>query len=121
MTAEVSAQATPEDLWTAYEAAQRHYESDLNLFNSRMSLFLVVQSALIAFVAIRSPATSLAIVAGQSAVPILGVVLCVAWLLVAVSSVSDHRGRTPSAVASGAENPRGHVTCHRRLAVSVPG
>lgn len=74
-----------EDLWRAYERAQQHYELDLQLFSTRMSLFLVVQSALIALVASAIRLGRLQ-AADQHAVASFGIALTVSWLLVASSS-----------------------------------
>jgi hypothetical protein len=75
-----------EDLLRAYELAQRHYDSDLQLFSARMNLFLLVQSALVTV-------TGGSILGGSGkpadylgAISVFGLVLAVAWLFVAVSS-----------------------------------
>jgi uncharacterized protein (TIGR00725 family) len=73
------------DLWHAYERAQQHYEHDLELFSTRMSLFLVVQSALIALLASAIRLGKLS-VADRHAVAIFGLALTLGWLLVASSS-----------------------------------
>jgi uncharacterized protein (TIGR00725 family) len=73
------------DLWHAYERAQQHYEHDLELFSTRMSLFLVVQSALIALLASAIRLDKLS-VADRHAVAIFGLALTSGWLLVASSS-----------------------------------
>jgi hypothetical protein len=38
------------DLWRAYDPALQHYQADLQLFSTRISLFLVIESALVALV-----------------------------------------------------------------------
>ena len=38
------------DLWRAYDLALQHYQADLELFSTRMSLFLLIESALVALV-----------------------------------------------------------------------
>jgi hypothetical protein len=75
-----------EYLLRAYELAQRHYDSDLQLFSARMNLFLLVQSALVTV-------TGSSIFGGSGkpadylgAISVFGLVLAVAWLFVAVSS-----------------------------------
>lgn len=73
------------DLWHAYERTQQHYEHDLELFSTRMSLFLVVQSALIALLASAIRLGKLS-VADRHAVAIFGLALTLGWLLVASSS-----------------------------------
>ncbi len=77
---------TAEYLLRAYELAQRHYDSDLQLFSARMNLFLLVQSALVTV-------TGGTILGGNSkpadylgAISVFGLILAVAWLFVAVSS-----------------------------------
>jgi hypothetical protein len=77
---------TTEYLLRAYELAQRHYDSDLQLFSARMNLFLLVQSALVTV-------TGGSILGGGGkpadylgAISVFGLVLAVAWLFVAVSS-----------------------------------
>lgn len=76
-----------EDVWRAYEAAQKHYDADHTLFTNRMNLFLVVESALLAVatnsVWRSSPGVSVQL---QVGVTIFGVVLSAAWLAVAISS-----------------------------------
>ncbi|WP_089102862.1 RipA family octameric membrane protein [Streptomyces hyaluromycini] len=68
------------ELWKAYELAQQHYDADLELHSSRMNLFLVVQSALVAFVAGQRGAVD------RHWLAFFGMTLCVGWLLVALSS-----------------------------------
>ncbi|MFF8360307.1 hypothetical protein ACF063_43390 [Streptomyces chartreusis] len=74
--------ATPQlsELWKAYELAQQHYDADLELHSSRMNLFLVVQSALVAFVAGQRG------VVDRHYLAFFGMALCAGWFLVAVSS-----------------------------------
>ena len=79
--------AKAEDLLQAYDLAQKHYDSDLQLFSARMNLFLLVQSALVAV-------TGSSVLGGGSdsqpnyrgGISIFGLTLAVAWLFVAVSS-----------------------------------
>lgn len=71
------------DLWHAYDRAQAHYDSDLQLFSSRMNLFLLVQSAL---VAVAAGSSTSHMVLSQSSLAIFSLVLCIGWLLVAFSS-----------------------------------
>jgi hypothetical protein len=74
-------------LLQAYDLAQKHYDSDLQLFSARMNLFLLVQSALVTV-------TGSSILGGgdsqqnayRGATSVFGLVLAVAWLFVAVSS-----------------------------------
>ena len=68
----------------AYELTQRHYENDLNLFSTRMNLFIVVQSALLAL------AASAVSLGGKplshrdrTVIAIFGISLCIVWELVA--------------------------------------
>lgn len=73
------------DLWNAYQLAQQHYELDLQLFSTRMNLFLVIQSALAAFVGgLRM--TGGGLVVDRAAVAVFGLALAAAWLVVALSS-----------------------------------
>jgi hypothetical protein len=46
--ADPSTNPDPMHLWRAYELAQQHYDSNIQLFSVRMNLFLLVQSALVA-------------------------------------------------------------------------
>jgi hypothetical protein len=73
------------DLWHAYQLAQQHYELDLQLFSSRMNLFLVIQSALAAFVG-GFRITGGRLIVDRAAVAVFGLALAVAWLVVAISS-----------------------------------
>jgi hypothetical protein len=73
------------DLWQAYLLAQQHYEVDLQLFSTRMSLFLVIQSALVAFVGGGVRLTGIHI-AHPTAVAVFGLMLSASWQVVAVSS-----------------------------------
>ncbi|WP_331731076.1 hypothetical protein [Streptomyces phaeochromogenes] len=110
------------DLWKAYELAQQHYDADLQLYSSRMNLFLVVQSALVAFVA-----GSQQPVINRHYLFFFGMALCAGWLLVAVSSyqwiktwrahmaglgqqIKDRSGTSPSSILF--DRP------HRRTAVA---
>jgi hypothetical protein len=81
-------QPTPDktDLWRAYELAQQHYEMDLQLFSTRMNLFLLIQSGLVALAGGTAQIGNINHVAGRSAVASFGLALAVAWLLVASSS-----------------------------------
>jgi hypothetical protein len=76
------------DLWRAYELAQRHYEIDLQLFTTRMNLFLLIQSALVAVTGATSKAVTGATVfiVNHSALAVFGLALAVAWLVAAISS-----------------------------------
>jgi hypothetical protein len=71
-----------EHLWRAFELAQRHYETDLQLFSTRMNLFLLIQSALLALVgsAVRIDKVD------RGAVAVFGLALAIGWQLVASSS-----------------------------------
>jgi hypothetical protein len=73
------------DLWHAYELAQQHYETDLQLFSVRMSLFLVIQSALVALVGSAIRIGNLG-AADRHAVAFFGIALAAGWLFVAISS-----------------------------------
>jgi hypothetical protein len=75
-----------DDLWRAYELAQRHYEHDLQLFSARMNLFLVIQSGLVALAGVEVRAGDSKLLAGAPAVASLGLALALGWLLVAASS-----------------------------------
>ncbi|MFF3940372.1 RipA family octameric membrane protein [Streptomyces phaeofaciens] len=83
MTASEPAEESPRlaDLWKAYELAQQHYDADLQLFSSRINLFLLVQSALVAFAA-----GSRQTVIDRHYLAVFGISLCAGWFLVAVSS-----------------------------------
>jgi hypothetical protein len=76
----------PEHLLKAYELAQKHYETDLQLFSVRMSLFLLVQTGLVA--AIGSTLTRPAAINYGGAISAFGMLLALAWLLVAFGSYS---------------------------------
>jgi hypothetical protein len=78
----------PADLWRAYELAQRHYEIDLQLFTTRMNLFLLIQSALVAVTGATSKAVTGATVftVNHSALAVFGLALAVAWFVAAISS-----------------------------------
>jgi len=81
-----SADPNPADLWRAYELAQQHYDSNIQLFSVRMNLFLLVQSALVAVggnSVLGGKAVSLA---SRSAISAFGLLLAIGWLLVAASS-----------------------------------
>ncbi|MER5881176.1 hypothetical protein ABT119_35320 [Streptomyces sp. NPDC001910] len=78
---EASRPAQLSELWRAYELAQQHYDADLQLYSGRMNLFLVVQSALLAFVA-----SSQQTAVNRHYLAFFGMTLCAGWLLVAVSS-----------------------------------
>jgi hypothetical protein len=76
-----------EYLLKAYDLAQKHYDTDLQLFSTRMNLFLLVQSALVAVTGSsvlgsgpRQPGDY------RGAISAFGLILAVAWLCVAVSS-----------------------------------
>ena len=76
-----------EYLLQAYGLAQKHYDSDLQLFSARMNLFLLVQSALVTV----TGSSILNDGSRQSgdyrgAISAFGLILAVAWLFVAVSS-----------------------------------
>lgn len=76
---------TREDVWRAYELAVRHYERDLDLFSTRMNLFLAIHAVLFGAA---SGAFGPSSDSGR-AVPelgIAGVFLAAVWLLVANSS-----------------------------------
>lgn len=84
---EPSDNADTAHLLQAYDLAQKHYDSDLQLFSTRMNLFLLLQSALVTV-------TGSTILGGgkgealnyRGAIALFGLILAVAWLLVAVSS-----------------------------------
>jgi hypothetical protein len=71
-----------EHLWRAFELAQRHYETDLQLFSVRMNLFLLIQSALIALVGSAAKIDKV----DRGAVAAFGLALAIGWQLVASSS-----------------------------------
>jgi hypothetical protein len=75
-----------EDLWRAYELAQRHYEADLQLFTTRMNLFLLIQSALVAVVTSATGNGKTGLLLNRSALASFGLALAIAWLAAAVSS-----------------------------------
>ena len=74
------------NLWRAYELAQQHYELDLQLFSTRMNLFLIIQSGLVALAGGAAQIGSIKAVADRSAIASVGLALAVGWLLVASSS-----------------------------------
>jgi hypothetical protein len=84
---EPSGNAKSMHLLQAYDLAQKHYDSDLQLFSARMNLFLLIQSALVTV-------TGSSILGGgarqpgdyRGAISAFGLILAVAWLFVAVSS-----------------------------------
>ena len=67
-----------------YELTEGHYEMDLQLFSVRMSLFLLVQTGLVA--AVSGSVLKAEPFKYDGAIAIFGAVLAFAWLLVAVSS-----------------------------------
>jgi hypothetical protein len=73
------------DVWEAYKLAQQHYELDLQLFSTRMNLFLVIQSALAALAG-GAKIAGHGFTVDRTAVALFGLALAVGWLLVAVSS-----------------------------------
>lgn len=76
----------PQDLWRAYELAQRHYELDLQLFSTRMNLFLLIQSGLVALTGGAGRIDDARLVADRTAVAVFGLALAAGWLVVALSS-----------------------------------
>jgi hypothetical protein len=78
-TGEPSAPSELAGLWRAFELAQRHYETELQLFSVRMNLFLLIQSALVALFGSVSKAD-------QGVVAVFGLLLAMGWGLVAGSS-----------------------------------
>lgn len=74
----------PVDVWRAYELAQKHYESDLQLFSTRMNLFLLVQSALVALTA--TLASQNVKEFDAKTVSAFGLLLASGWFVVAASS-----------------------------------
>jgi hypothetical protein len=75
-----------EDLWRAYELAQRHYELDLQLFSTRMNLFLLIQSGLVALTGGAGRIVGASLAMDRTAVAVFGLALAAGWLVVAVSS-----------------------------------
>lgn len=76
-----------DDLWHAYDLAQRHYEVELQLFTNRMNLFLLVQSALITVVTgVTGTGKAAGVLGNRSAVASFGLVLAIAWLIASASS-----------------------------------
>ncbi|SNS21483.1 TIGR00725 family protein [Geodermatophilus pulveris] len=73
-TTAVSSQQRIESLWRSYDSAQRHYEKDLDLFVTRMNLFILVVAGFAAL------DRSKAMVDSGSAVAGLGLALSVCWL-----------------------------------------
>jgi hypothetical protein len=75
-------------IWKAYEAAQKHHDSDLTLFNTRTNLFLVVETALItvATAGLLSKAGSPPPLAARIAISCFGVALSIAWLTASVGA-----------------------------------
>jgi hypothetical protein len=71
-------------LLKAYELAERHYEMDLQLFSARMSLFLLVQTGLVA--AVGSTLLKSGTFTYGGPISLFGSLLAFAWLLVAASS-----------------------------------
>ncbi len=74
------------DLWRSYELAQQHYEMDLQLFSTRMNLFLLIQSGLVALAGGAAQIGNIKFAADRSAIASFGLALAAAWLLVASSS-----------------------------------
>jgi uncharacterized protein (TIGR00725 family) len=74
-----------EHVWRAYESAIKHYERDLDLFTSRMNLFLAINSALFA-AASGVFDGSMPNLHRETTLGVAGFCLAVMWLLVAVSS-----------------------------------
>jgi hypothetical protein len=66
-------------LWRSHDAAQRHYEKDLDLFATRMNFFLTVDTAVAGLAATRPAADGL-----QSSYSLhsLGLLVALAWLAV---------------------------------------
>jgi hypothetical protein len=83
---EPSAPLDPAVLLKAYELAQEHYESDLQLFSARMNLFLLVQSALVTVAGSAIFGSKDGADNYRGAISLFGLALAVAWLFVAVSS-----------------------------------
>lgn len=75
-----------EDLWRAYDLAQRHYEIELQLFSTRMNLFLLIQSALVAVVGSTARTGSAGLVVNRPAIAAFGLALAVAWFVAAMGS-----------------------------------
>ncbi|MDQ6949347.1 MAG: hypothetical protein M3256_24620 [Actinomycetota bacterium] len=89
MTEQPPRSAEKEDLWRAYEHAQKFYEADLQLFSTRMNLFFVVNGALItvAVAAVGRNSGNYGLHArDRLSAGVLGLLLCVVWFLVALSS-----------------------------------
>jgi hypothetical protein len=83
---ESSVHLDPEYLLKAYELAQKHYESDLQLFSARMNLFLLVQSALVTVAGSAILGSQTGALNYRGAISLFGLILAVGWLFVAVSS-----------------------------------
>ena len=81
-----SGDLNPDYLLKAYELAQKHYESDLQLFSARMSLFLLVQSALVTVAGSAILGNQTGTLNYRGAISLFGLILAVGWLFVAVSS-----------------------------------
>lgn len=73
-------------LLKAYELAQQHYDSDLQLFSARMNLFLLVQSALVTLAGSAILGNKAETSNYRGAISLFGLILAVGWLFVAVSS-----------------------------------
>ena len=75
-----------DQIWKAYEAAQKHHDSDLTLFNTRTNLFLVVETALItvATAGLLSKVGNPPPLAARLAISGFGVALSIAWLVASV-------------------------------------
>ncbi|HEU0249959.1 MAG TPA: hypothetical protein VFR48_04460 [Solirubrobacteraceae bacterium] len=76
------------DPWRRYDLAQRHYETDLGLFSSRMNLFLLVQTGLLTLSNTVSTGQMSFFDAHPKETTSFAVALCVVWLLVGWSAVS---------------------------------
>jgi hypothetical protein len=84
--AESPANADAADLLHAYELAQKHYDSDLQLFSARMNLFLLVQSALVTVAGSAILGSKADTLGYRGPTSLFGLILAVGWLFVAISS-----------------------------------
>lgn len=84
--AKTSSPANVDNLWRAYDLAQRHYEIDLQLFATRMNLFLLIQSGLVAVVTGVAGSGKSNPLVNRPALASFGLALAIAWLFAAISS-----------------------------------
>jgi hypothetical protein len=93
-----------DDTWRAYEAAQKHHDSDLALFNSRTNLFLLVETALITIATAAVGRENSAISPGaRVAITVFGILLSLLWLFAALSAYTWAKAIRHTMVCRGDE------------------